>query len=167
MPINLTTTASIRGQLTADREGGTAGFEINEAHSRVVGHGTGIGQANAAYVDDFSIAASGALDIDLSGALEDALGNALVFTAIKEILIITAAGNVNNVVVGGHPTAAFVGPFGAAAHTAAVPPGERFSASNYSAAGWPVTAGSADILRLANSAAGSAVDGTIVIVGEV
>lgn len=168
MAVALTSRASIKGTLTTARDGGDATFEVNDGSAHEIEDGTGIGQANAVYVDDFSIAASGTLDIDLAGTLEDAHGNTLAFTAIKEILVKAEAANANNIVVGGHPTAAFVGPFGAAAHTVAVKPGARLDISEgYSAAGWAVVAGTGDILRLANSGAGTAVAGTVVIVGEV
>lgn len=165
MPVSLTSTASIRGTLTTARDGGTASFEVREGLAKSVDNGTLADQANAVYVDDFTIAASATMAIDLSGTLTDAHGNAIVFSAIKEILVVTAAANTENVVIGNGGVNAFLGPLGAAAHTVSVLPGNRFDATNYSAAGWPVVAGTGDILQLANSGAGSAVSGTIVIVG--
>lgn len=168
MAIALTTRANIKGSLTTARDGGDATFNVDVSSVHEVANGTAAGQANAYYEDDFSIAASGTLDIDLSGTLTDAHGVAVVFTAIKEILITADAANTNNIVVGNHPTAAFVGPFAAAANTIALKPGGRLNVSDgYSAAGWAVTATTADMLRLTNSAAGSAVTGTIAIVGEI
>lgn len=165
MPISLTSVASIRGDLTTARDGGNASFEVKEGLAKTVTNGAGIDQATAVYVDDFTIAASGTLAIDVAGTLTDAHGNAVAFTAIKEILVVSAAGNANNIVIGNGGVNSFIGPFGAAAHTASVTPGNRFNATNYSEAGWPVVAGTGDILQLANSAAGTAVSGTIVIVG--
>lgn len=166
MTISLTSTASLRGTLTTARDGGNALFDVHEGLAKRIANGTGLDQANAFYVDDFSIAASGSLDIDLAGSLTDAHGNPLVFTAVKEILLVADAANVNDVVLG-NGSAPFVGPFSAGTVTVSVAPGNRFNATNYSAAGWPVTATTADIIKLANSGAGSAVTGTIVIVGEV
>lgn len=165
MAISLTTEARIRGELSFSGEGGVATLPINEGVTRDVDNGNLIGEANAIYIDEFSIAASGTLNIDLSGALEDRLGNAVVFTAIKEILLIADAANTNNVVLGNGATP-FVGPFNAGTATVAVTPGSHFGVSNYSAAGWAVGAGTSDILMLANSAGGTAVTGTIVIIGE-
>ena len=163
--INLESSVRISGQLKTSRDGGDAVFDIDERARQDVDNGTTIGKANAIYVDDFSIPASSTLALDLSGSLEDAHGNPLVFTAIKEILIVTAAGNVNNVVVGNGGANSFLGPLGAIAHTVTLLPNNRLNVSNYSAAGWPVVAATGDILQLANSGAGSAVTGTIVIVG--
>lgn len=167
MTIALTSKSSIKGTLTTSRDGGDASFAVDEIASHAVENGTGAGQANAVYVDDFSIAASGTLDIDLSGTLEDAHGNTLVFTAVKEIQIKAASGNTNNVVIG-NGTNPFVGPFSAGTVTLALKPGGFFHVSDgYSAAGWTVTGGSADVIKLANSGAGTAVTGTVVVVGEV
>jgi hypothetical protein len=165
MTIALTSAASIRGDLSTTGEGGTATLEIHEALSKSVAHGTGLDQATHIYIDEFSIAASGTLNIDLSGALEDRLGNAAVFTAIKEILLIADATNTNNVIYG-NATAGWLGPFDLITDTVTLLPGNRFNVTNYSAAGWPVTATTADIIKLANSSSGTAVTGTIVIVGE-
>jgi hypothetical protein len=165
MTIALTSTASIRGALTTAGDGGTTELPINEALTKTVAHGTGIDQATHIYIDDFSISASGTLDIDLSGSLEDRHGNAAVFTAIKEILLIADATNTNDVVYG-NGTNPFVGPLSAGTATVTVKPGNRFNVTNYSAAGWSLTAGSSDVIKLANSSSGSAVTGTIVIIGE-
>lgn len=166
MSISLTSRLSITGELTTSRDGGNATFEVHEGSTKTVANGTGADQANGVYVDDFSIAASGTLSIDLSGALTDAHGNALVFTAIKEIAIVADPTNTNDIIIG-NGTNPFLGPFGAGAHTVTVGPGGRFNVCNYSAAGWAVTAATADILKLANSSSGTAVTGTIVIVGEI
>lgn len=167
MPISLKSTATIRGSLTTARDGGNATFEVNTGSNKVISNGTEADEANAIYFDDFQIAASGTLDIDLSGSLTDAHGNALLFTAIKEIMVIAGAANANPLVIGNGGVNSFIGPFGAAAHTVAVAPANRADFTNYSAAGWPVVAGTGDILRLANGGADTAVTGRIVIVGEV
>lgn len=165
MTISLTSAASIRGTLSTTGDGGAASLAISEGLTKTVEHGTIINAATHIYIDEFSIAASGTLDIDLSGSLEDRLGNAAVFTAIKEILLIADATNTNNVVYG-NGTNPFVGPLTSGANTVTLLPGNRFNVTNYSAAGWPVSGGSADVIKLANSAAGTAVTGTIVIIGE-
>lgn len=167
MPVTIDSLASIKGRQTIVRDGGSAVFDVSEGLIKTVTDGTGIDQANALYIDDFSIAASGTLDIDLSGTLVDAHGTTAVFTAIKEIMVIADVTNTNDIAVGNGGVNSFLGPFAAAANTVSIKPGNRFDVTNYSAAGWAVTAGTGDILRLANSAAGTAVTGTIVIVGRV
>lgn len=159
--IDLQLLARVKGTLSASGDGGTASLAILEQLLVNLTNGTGLNQAKAIHIDDFSI--SGASDYDLAGSLEDRLGNAQVFTAVKAILVIASADNAGNVVVGGDANALAAG-FGAAAHTFAVPPGGVFFVVNPTAAGWAVTASTGDILQLAPSS--GTVNGTLVIVGE-
>lgn len=126
--------------------------------------GVGASQSDIVWGDERTIAASGTDDLDLSGSLVGALGT-VVFARVKLLVVIASAGNTNNVVVGGAASAQFVGPFGAAAHTIAVPPGGPFLIGNPSAAGWAVTATTADLLRIANGGAGTGVTYKILIIG--
>lgn len=165
MTVSILSAASVAGDLTTARDGGNALFPFREGQTRSVANGTLIDQANAIYVDYFTIAASGTLAIDLAGTLTDAHGNAVVFTKVKEILLLADNANTNNLVLGNGGVNSFLGPFAAAANTVTVKPGNRFNATDYSLAGWPVVAGTGDILQIANSAAGTSVSGKIVIVG--
>lgn len=165
MTIALEILAGIRGLLSTTGDGGTAALPVSEIGSVNLTDGTGAYQANAVYIDDFSIPLSSSVNYDLAGSLTDRLGNLLVFTAIKAIYLFADLANVNNVIVG-NGTTPFIGPFGAATHTLAVGPGDPLLLVNRSAAGWPVVAGTGDILKLANSGAGTAVTGTLVIIGE-
>jgi hypothetical protein len=135
--------------------------------TKTIDNGTAVGTCDIAYTDGaVSIAASGSLNLDLNGVLLDELGQACNFAKIKMIMIIAAAANTNNVVLGNAASNGFLGPFGAATHTISVPPGGTLvleCAANL--AGWPVTAGTGDILRIANSGAGSAVLFDIAILG--
>lgn len=166
MTISLRLLAKIQGTLSTSGDGGEASLTINEGATIDFDQGDAADQAEAVYIDDFSIAASGTLDIDLSGALEDRLGNSVVFVAVKALLVVADSGNTNNVVIGGDAAAIQLG-FGNVNDTWAVKPGGVFLAGDGSAGGWAVTNTTADILQLANSSSGSAVTGTIVIVGEV
>lgn len=131
---------------------------------RELADGTGTGQANRVFSQTITLAASANQDLDLNGALVDALGGPAVFARVKAIAINARAANTNNVVVGAAAANGFVGPFGAATHTVAVPPGGQFVIS-HPGAGWTVTAATADLLRVANSGAGTPVTLDIVIVG--
>lgn len=126
--------------------------------------GTASGQADQAWADTGQLAASATVDLDLAGSLSGPLGGTLTFVKVKSIHLYADEGNTNNVVVGGAAATQFVGPFGAATHTIAVPPGGMFSIT-YPTTGWTVAAGSTDFLRLANSGAGSVVNYKILIIG--
>ena len=127
--------------------------------------GTLAGQANIVFADNRSIAASSNDDLDLNGSLPAVFGGTISFVSVKAIAIRAAATNTNNVVVGGAPTNTFIGPFGAAAHTVAIRPGDEIllTARNL---GWTVTPATGDILRIANSGAGTPVAYDIIIIGH-
>lgn len=145
---------------------GPSRLPITIGTDRSIANGTSAGQCDLVYaLDDQSIAASGTLDIDLSGSLTDPLGASVVFAKVDAIILVASASNTNNVVIGAAASNQFVGPFGAATHTIAVRPGGEITLWA-SGAGWSVTAGTADILRLANSGAGSAVVFDLVILGR-
>ncbi len=167
MTVALTSKVSIKGVLTTSRDAGDATVPLSVVSSTDVANGTGADQANAYYEDDFSIAASGTLAIDLSGSLVDPNNVTVAFTSVKEILIKADTTNTNNIVYGNAASNQFLGPLGAATHTIAIKPGGRMSLSEgYSAAGWAVAGGSTDNILLTNSAGGTPVTGTIVIIGE-
>lgn len=128
-------------------------------------NGTGANQADKLYADSNTLAASANTDVDLAGSLTDVLGAALTFAKVKAIFLRAATGNTNNVVLGGAASNAFVGPFGAAAHTISVSPGGFLGIIAPDSAGWTVTAGTGDLLRIANSGAGSTVTYDVVIIG--
>ncbi|MDP3853622.1 hypothetical protein [Phenylobacterium sp.] len=165
MSLNLTVTASIVGLITGAPD--LVSVEASIAKKRIVQFldGVGAGQANLMFADTRSIAASSNDDIDLAGALTDPLGEDASFARIKAILVVASANNTNDVVIGGAATNTFVGPFGASTHKVALPPGGVMLIAAPTAAGWPVTAATGDLLRIANSGAGSSVSYDLVIVG--
>ncbi len=128
-------------------------------------NGTGANAADRLWLDSNTLGASANTDVDLAGNLTDALGQALTFARVKAIFVRAASGNTNNVVIGGAAANQFVGPFGAATHTLSVKPGGLFAAVAPDATGWAVTAGTGDLLRFANSGAGSSVTYDVMIVG--
>lgn len=166
MPLTATIKASIAAKLTGSNDMGTPAHEFIEAFSLLLEDGTGANQASNVWSDERTLAASATEDLDLAGSLVNGLGATLTFTAVKAIMVIASAANTNSVIVGAAAVNTFVGPFGAAAHTVAVKPGGFFFAFDPSAAGLAVTAGTGDLLRIANGGAGSSVTYRIVIVGE-
>jgi hypothetical protein len=127
--------------------------------------GTGAGQANKIFSDTRPINASSNDDLDLT-ALTDPLGAALAFAGVKGIYVEAAASNTNDVIIGGHDSAAFLGPFADATDKIRLKPGEVFFITNRTAAGWAVANGTGDVLRIANGGAGTPVSYSIVLVGD-
>lgn len=131
----------------------------------LLSHGTGENQADLIFRDRRTLNASASETLDLSGSLQTPLGLACVFVEVVAIIVKAAVANVNNVVMGGASSNAFVGPFGAANDTIAVPPG-GVAMLTAPKGGWAVTPTTADLLQVANSGAGSPVTYDIVIVGR-
>ncbi|MFJ7070182.1 hypothetical protein [Streptomyces sp. NPDC101115] len=128
--------------------------------------GTGAGKADLVFHDRRTLNASANETLDLAGVLTDAYGAAITFARIKYIAFAAASGNTNNVVVGANAANDWVGLLNAAG-TLTLRPGMTFAAMSGSAdaTGMAVTAGTGDLLKVANSGAGSSVTYDIVIVG--
>ena len=147
-------------------DAGTLQLIVSDSFVENLSTGTGATQvslqANLVYKDTRTIALSSDESLDLAGGLTDPVsGTLMTFTTIKEIIIKAAAANTNDVIVGNGLTP-FIGPFGAAgASVIHLSPGEVFAM----AGAWTVTAASGDLLKFANSGAGSGVDYTLTLVG--
>lgn len=130
----------------------------------ILADGTGTNQASKTYSAQRSVASAANDDIDLAGGpLVDVMGAALTFLTVKAIVIRAAPENTTNLTVSPAPTNGFTGPFGAATHTVQVRPGGAlvFVAPQ---TGWTVTAGTGDLLRVANGSGAAGVY-TLEIVG--
>ncbi len=121
-----------------------------------------LGTADVMFKDTRTLAASGTENLDLTGVLTDAFGATVANAEIIAIYVKAAAANTNSVVIG-NVASGFVGPLGATG-TYTVLPGDFFLAT--SRAGWAVTASSADLLKIANSAGGTSVTYDIVVIGR-
>lgn len=128
-------------------------------------YGTGAGQATTWYRAQRTLAAGAAESLDLSGSLLSPFGDTLTFTRVIGIVVaIVSADGTASVRVGPQGVAnPWMGPWGTSADYIKV----RYwwSMTDGSAAAWPVTAGTADILRISNPGA-AAVDYIIWILGS-
>lgn len=165
----MTLSASLITQITASKattqDIGTSNYSMSERVTTTFATGTGANQATHIWTDTRTLAASATESLDLAGALIDGLGTTLTFTAIKAIRVRAPTANTNNVIVGGAASNAFL-LFGDATDTIAVKPGGTFMIVDPSAAGYPVTAGTGDLLKITNSAGTTSVDYSIEIIGE-
>lgn len=129
--------------------------------------GTGAGKADRIFHDRRTLVASATEDLDLAGVLSDAFGVSLTFARIKLLYVSAAVANTNNVVVGNATSNGFISWVGGAAHTVTVRPGGflALGAGQADAVGYAVTAGTADLLRIGNSGAGTPVTYDVVLIG--
>lgn len=140
-------------------------YSTREVYEQAFAAGNGSGQVDKHFTDTRTIAASGSDSLDLSGSLANALGATTVFAKVLAIRVRAAAANTNNVVVGGAGSNTFTGPFADATDKISIPPGGEFTIV-HPTTGWTVTAGTGDILLIANSSSGSSVDYDIEIIGH-
>lgn len=134
----------------------------------ILRNGTGAGNANILWSDQRTIAASGTDDLDLNGTtLKTAFNADVAMARVKGIYIAAASTNTNNVVVGGAASNQFATWVGAATHTVVVRPGGfiMLGTGQADATCYAVTAATGDILRVANSGAGTPVTYDIVLLG--
>lgn len=165
MPLTTTVDLSVAGLYTKLLDLQQANANVATRFGLALADGTAANQANRIWADRRTLAASATETLDLAGVLVDAFGDALTFTRIKAIIVSAALANTNNVVMGGAATNAFVGPFGAAAHTVQVRPGGMAVLGCLDATAWPVTAGTGDLLQFANGGAGTPVTYDVILVG--
>lgn len=168
MALSSLVSVNVGGALSASLDlSASAAVTLAKAYSASLSTGTAAGQADKIYFDNNTLSASATLDVDLAGALTDALGNAATFARVKAIVVAAAAGNTNNVIVGGAASNGFVTPFGGATHTVTVRPGGFLvlACGIGDATGYVVTAATGDLLRISNSGAGTSVTYDLVVIG--
>ena len=136
-------------------------FAPNVALQTMLRNGTGANQADILYANARTVASNSNDDIDLAGVLTDAFGATIAAAEIVSVLIINApaTGTANTtdltIGVGSNPFLGFLG--GTSPTIGPIKPGGVFMIGAGNAAGvGTVTAGSADILRIANSTGASA-----------
>lgn len=126
--------------------------------------GAGLNQAEQVYAKSAQLAASGVDSLDLSGALTNGVGASVAFTKIKVIIITAATTNQSTITVGGN-AAAFASFLGGATQTLVVRPGGVFVLVAPDAAGYAVTASTADVLDITNDDGSNAADYSITLIG--
>jgi hypothetical protein len=133
---------------------GTNVLHIDETVSVGFTNGAGANQASTLYAKTRSVNASANDDIDLSGVLSDSLGGTITPTKVKGIRIRANAANPGDLLIGPAPANGFISPFNAAADRIRCAPGGYVDLINPTAAGWTVTPGTGDLLRVTNGSGG-------------
>lgn len=155
----------IAATLTASGDLGDASQKV--ALSKEVSFSPGsasVSQADVMFSDTRTLAASATEDLDLTGALTNAFGATVTQAEVVAIYVHAASTNTNSVILGGAAANQFTGPLGAGTHTLTLKPDEAILLT--SPTGWTVTAGTGDLLKVANSAAGTSVKYSIIVIGR-
>lgn len=154
---------SISGAYTGVNDLGVPSMPLSIRNLAQIASGTASGQADLMFADRRHLAGSATESLDLAGGLTDPFGAALTFAKIKGLFLFSLTENANNIIVGAAASNAWAGPFGATTHTVTVQPGGLL-AIVAPKTGWAVTAGTGDLLKIANAAAGS-IDYDLVLIG--
>jgi hypothetical protein len=142
---------------------GAKQFNLTKAVLLALDDGSGLNQVSKLYADQFSVAQSVNTDIDLNPGPTGAFA-AVPFTTLKGIIVIADSTNLGNLTIG-NVTNGITSPFGAATHSQIVAPGGFYANVNPSATGWTVTAGTADLLRIASAATVGTYSGSVILLG--
>ena len=136
---------------------------LNAVFPVVYGDGTGANQATVLYSATRTLASGANESLDLVGtALTDSFGAAISLARIKGIIIQARATNTTNLTIGNVTNS--VNTLFGSTYSLVLQPGELLSKITPSAAGYTLTAGTADLLNIAN-AAGASATYDIVIIG--
>lgn len=144
---------------------GTVEYHPQYGANYVLTDGSGANQANSIFTDTRILAASATEDLDLAGVLVNAFGATITFDKIKALIIKADAANTNDVLVGGAASAQASAFFGDVTDVVKVKPGGMLALVAPDANGYDVTATTADLLKIANSAGSTAVGYTIILIG--
>lgn len=167
MTLDTTLQLRLTGRLASNLDIGSRVATVLADWGITLADGAGASAANLIYQDTGNIAASGTNTLDLAGGgLTDPFGTVLVFARIKGLFVRARSTNnaANNVVVT-RPAANGVPLFAAAGDALALRAGEVFAWVSPAAAGVAVTAATADLIDLVNSAGTNTVDYDVVILG--
>lgn len=143
---------------------GTPLIDVPALAATIFNTGTGEYQSDLVFSDVRTLAPSATEDLDVIGSLTDAFGTTINMLKVTAVIIYADPTNTNNVVVGNATQPVSLG-FGAATHTWAVPPGGWFSVGAPEA-GWTAGAGATDDIKILNSAGGTSVNYTVIILGR-
>lgn len=164
MGLTVDLTARIAARFSGSNDFGGPNYAPQMEKILQFANGTGANQADLPFFDERSVAASSNDDIDLAGVLASAFGVTLTFVKIVALFIVNApkdpaaAANLSNLTIGlgSNPFLGFLG--GTLPTLGPLPPGAGAMLFGPGSAGiGTVSAGSSDILRVANGAGGTAV----------
>lgn len=127
--------------------------------------GVGLNQANQVWSSSATLAPSAVDSIDLAGGINSAFGSAITLSSVTTIAVVASIDNGDNIEVGGNANA-FASFLGAATDIIKIPPGGIMLLTAPDVVGFPVTAGTGDILDITNANAGASADYKIIIIGR-
>jgi len=164
--LNAKITTTINAQQSTKLDLTQPEADIAKTYSEQYSDGTGADQAQLIFSDSRTATGSSSDNLDLAGSLVGALGATLTFAAVKEIIVKNKSA-ANQLRVGKKIANGFAGPFDqtAGALGVIVEPNGLLHLRNPGAAGWPVTAATADLLSIENLGA-TTTDYDVILIGK-
>jgi hypothetical protein len=157
---------SISADLVKALDLAEARVPLVKTYTAALTNGVLAGQADLVFHDTRTIAPSSNDDLDLAGVLLDPVCTLLTFIRVKALIVAAAAANANNVVIGAAAANPWVGLINATGTITLKPGGvQAYFAGQADAVASTVIAATGDILRVANSGAGTSVTYDIIIIG--
>jgi hypothetical protein len=146
---------------------GSRSSAMTQTYKANLSDGTGAGQADRVFHDQRTLAASATENLDLAGVLTDPLGTSLTFARIKAIVVKAAAGNTNDVIMGGDVTNTFFGPFADETDGIRIRPGGVvcIACGEADSTGYTVAAGTGDLLKFLNGGGSTPVTFDVTLIG--
>jgi hypothetical protein len=142
---------------------GTSDDPVLKDYSQTFANGTGANQASQQWHSLARVlTASASETLALTGALTNAFGVTLTFTAIKVLVVHAAAANTNDVVLGANGANGWVGMFVGTADSLKVKPGGTVIWVAPASGGAVVAS---DVLKVTNGSSGSSVTYDVFVLG--
>jgi len=157
-------TMDVNATLTKQLDQGVGSFPASLSKFHQMADGVGDNQSDLLFAETRTLAANTSEDLDLSGSLLDAFGTTLNFVKIKAVLVSASNANVGNIEVGGAAANGFIDWVGAFADNIIIKPNGSFMVMNPTN-GYDVAAGTADKLKINNTATGATGDYSIALIG--
>jgi len=158
---------SAAGTYTSTGTNSVLTHDFSLATSTPFTDGGGANQANKYYRTTVSLAGSATSDLDLAGVLTDVTGATITFATIKFFAVVaSSSNNASNSMQVTRPAAAGALWLMAAGDGIALPPGAWFATGNPNAAGYTVTATTADLITFTNSAGTNTITAEVLIIGD-
>lgn len=131
--------------------------------SNLLSNGTASGNASQQWHDTRTLTASATEDLDLAGGLTNAFGVALTFVRLKVLLVVAASGNTNSVIVSRKATTG-IPIFDADGDSITLAAGDGFLYFS-PLVGKAITPTTDDTLTFTNSAGGTSVTYSVILIG--
>jgi len=167
VPGSIKVQIGVVGKKTFDLSVSTDALSANIANfSTAFTDGEGANKAELVYHDTVTLADGASTELDLAGSLSDVFGDSVVFTKLKAFLLKNTSADAS--LHYGHSAANQVPIVVAAGDGGIVGPGGFVLNVNPSAAGFAITAGTGDLLKLEHDGVGTdTMDVDVYLLGEV